>query len=351
MNTVSMWHTATNEGFVDPRHPTELPLTLRFLLTFDDGPHPHTGKVLRHLARNPVQPHIKGIFFVQTRHLTRGDSSDGRAMLTIEQAEGHVLGLRAGTTQGHLCRTGMSPAELERSLLSGKEVLDQITGTPTMLVRPASWLFNPSTFDCYGRHRLHLLLSDINAFDGVNWGMHLLRRLNFRSQLAGLQTRFLRRTLPVVLHTIPIVVTFHDTNSFTAEHLGDYLCLLVEEATRLGLPLHHKPFIDDRDELLATALRQIQHSYDTTAGPCSGGAVIWRLPAPSYHSRHGRLTPANIGFDDDAIDGQPDGPGFSCPASAQAEIGSRGSLPVPSARWLMRFLHLRRGQPRQTSRR
>ena len=33
---------------VDPR------LTLRFLLTFDDGPHSHTGQVLRHLARNPV---------------------------------------------------------------------------------------------------------------------------------------------------------------------------------------------------------------------------------------------------------------------------------------------------------
>ena len=34
----------------DPR------LTLRFLLTFDDGPHSHTGQVLRHLARNPVHP-------------------------------------------------------------------------------------------------------------------------------------------------------------------------------------------------------------------------------------------------------------------------------------------------------
>ncbi len=262
-----MLHTATNEGFVDLRRPAEMPLTLRFLLTFDGGPHPTTGKVLRHLARNPVQPHIKGIFFVQLRHLKRGGSSDGQAMLAVEQAEGHVLGLRAGTTQGHLCRPGMSPAELERSLLSGKDDLDQITGTPTMLVRPASWLFNPSTFDCYGRHRLHMLLSDINAFDGVNWGMHLLRRLNFRSQLAGLQTRFLRGTLPVVHHIIPIVVTFHDTNAFTAEHLGDYLCLLVEEATRLGLPLHHKPFIDDRDELLATALRCTTSSTHTARPP------------------------------------------------------------------------------------
>lgn len=56
--------------------------------------------------------------------------------------------------------------------------------------------------------------------------------------------------------------------------------------------------------------------------------MIWRLPAPSHHSGHGRLTPANIGFDGNAIDGQPD-----------------GHAPVASARWLMRLLHLRQGQP------
>lgn len=246
---------ATSRGFVEPRIVAETPLTLRFLVTFDDGPHPNTGKVLRHLARNPVQPHIKGIFFVQTRHPKRGGSSDGRAMLAIEQAEGHLLGLHTGTRKGHLSHTGMSPAELEQSLLNGKEDLDRITGKPTRLVRPPYWLFNASTCDCYGRHRLHMLLSDIKAFDGVNWGVHLLRRVNFRSQLSKLHSRFLRGTLPVINRTIPIVVTFHDTNSYTAEHLGDYLCLLVEEATRLGLPLHHKPFIDDPDEVLATALR------------------------------------------------------------------------------------------------
>ncbi len=262
-----MLHAATPEGFVDPRRPAEMPLTRRFLRTFDGGPHGNTGNVLRHLARNPVQPPIKGIFFVQTRHPKRGGSSDGRALLAVEQAEGHWLGLRAGTTHGHLCRTGMSPAELERSLLNGKADLDQITGTPTILVRPPYWLFNAATFDWYGRHRLHLLLSDINAFDGVNWGMHLLRRLNVRSQLAGLQTRFLQGTLPMVHHTIPIVVTFHDTNSFTAEHLGDYLSLLVEEARRLGLPLHHRPFIDDRGKLLTTALRCAKSSPHTARPP------------------------------------------------------------------------------------
>lgn len=264
-----MLRPATSEGCVDLRPRGDVRLTLRFLLTFDDGPHPNTGKVLRHLARNPVQQNIKGIFFVQTRHPRRGGSSDGRAMLAIEQAEGHLLGLHTGTTKGHLSHTGMSPAELDRSLLNGKDDLDRITGKPTVLVRPPYWLFNASTFDCYGRHQLRMLLSDVKAFDGVNWGIHLVRRLNFRSQLAGLHSRFLGGTLPVVNHTIPIVVTFHDTNTFTAEHLGDYLSLLVEEATRLGLPLHHKPFLDDPDELLAAALRCARSSIRMDPTPAT----------------------------------------------------------------------------------
>lgn len=246
----------SGEDSVDQKPASDAPLTLRFLVTFDDGPHANTGKVLRNLARNPVQEDIKAIFFVQTRHPRGGGSADGRAMLAIEQAEGHLLGLHTGTPRGHVSHTGMPLAELDRSLLDGKEDLDRITGKPTLLVRPPYWLFNASTLDCYGRHRLHMMLSDVKAFDGVNWGIHLLRRLNFRSQLAGLRSRFLRGALPVVKHTIPIVVTFHDTNRYTADHLGDYLALLAEETSRLGLPLHHKPFLDDPEELLETGLRR-----------------------------------------------------------------------------------------------
>jgi hypothetical protein len=100
------------------------------------------------------------------------------------------------------------------------------------------------------------MLSDVKAFDGVNWGVHLLRRWNFRSQLSGLHSLFLRGRLPVLNQTIPIVVTFHDTNAFTADHLQDYLTLLVEEALNLGLPLHRKPFFDDAEELLQVGLRR-----------------------------------------------------------------------------------------------
>jgi peptidoglycan/xylan/chitin deacetylase (PgdA/CDA1 family) len=243
-------------------------LTLRFLLTFDDGPHGNTGKVLRHLARNSVQPDVKGIFFVQTRHPGGGGSAEGRAMMAIEHAEGHLLGLHTGTPRGHVSHTGMTPTDLDRSLLDGKEDLNRITGKPTLLVRPPYWLFNSSTLYRYGRHHLHMVLSDVKAFDGVNWGVQFLRRWNFRSQLAGLPSLFLQGALPVMNRTIPVVVTFHDTNSFTADHLGEYLNLLVDEATNLGLPLHRKPFLDDSEELLEVGLRRatplLSNNHQTT---------------------------------------------------------------------------------------
>ncbi len=231
-------------------------LIIRFALTFDDGPHMNTGKVLRQLAFNPVQCDVKAVFFVQTRHPQGGGSAAGRAMLSIEHAEGHLLGLHTGTARGHVRHTGMTPADLDRSLVDGKEDLDRITGRPTLLVRPPYWMFNSSTLSLYRRHQLHMMLSDVKAFDGVNWGVHLLRRWNFRSQLSGLHGLFLRGRLPVLNQTIPIVVTFHDTNAFTADHLQDYLTLLVEEALNLGLPLHRKPFFDDAEELLQVGLRR-----------------------------------------------------------------------------------------------
>ena len=40
--------------------------------------------------------------------------------------------------------------------------------------------------------------------------------------------------------------------------------MFLEEATRLGLPLHHKPFLDDPDEVLAAALRCARSSIHMT---------------------------------------------------------------------------------------
>lgn len=237
-------------------HQSDSRLEIRFLLTFDDGPHDNTRKVLRQLAHNPVQPDIKAIFFVQTRHPQGGGSVEGRSLLHLEHAEGHMLGLHTGTPRGHVSHTRMAPDELDRSLRDGKDDLDRITGRKTLLVRPPYWRFNPSTLLRYGCNGLHMMLSDVKAFDGVNWGIHVVKRWSFRSQLARMRTRFLRGDLPVVNHTLPVVVTFHDTNAFTADHLSEYLSLLVEETCRLGFPLHRKPFLDGHGDLLETGLRR-----------------------------------------------------------------------------------------------
>ena len=51
--------------------------------------------------------------------------------------------------------------------------------------------------------------------------------------------------LPVVGGVIPLVVTFHDTNTYTAHHMQEYLRILTEEAANVGLVLAPKPFYDD----------------------------------------------------------------------------------------------------------
>ena len=246
------------------------PLNVRFLITFDDGPHANTGAILSRLARNSVQPDIKAIFFVQTRSSDGGASCDGRALLHRTHMEGHALGLHTGTARGHVSHTAMAASELDQSLRNGKEDISAVTGRKTLLVRPPYWHFNSDTLARYGRHGLHMMLSDVKAYDGINWCVHVFKRWNFRSQLTGIRSRFLKDRLPVVQGTIPIVVTFHDTNAHTSRHLAEYLMVLVDEADRLRLPLDEKPFYDERHGMMEAAVRRAVHqsSFMSTRGMC-----------------------------------------------------------------------------------
>ena len=226
----------------------------RFLVTFDDGPHAHTTPILDQLARNAVQSNIKAVFFVQTRNAEGGGCGRGRRLLEREHEEGHVLGLHTGTVQGHVSHTRLSPAALDRSLRDGMEDLCSITRHRTRLVRPPYWWFNQETLTQYERHGLHMMLSDVKAYDGVNWGMHVFRRWSFRSQLMEVRRRLLRGALASVQGIVPIIVTFHDTNAYTAGHLIAYLELLIEEAERVGLMLDRKPYYDRASEIVTAAL-------------------------------------------------------------------------------------------------
>ncbi len=232
---------------------------LRFLLTFDDGPSirsaPNpTEQVLGTLASNPVQPGIRAVFFVQTRASNGGGTPMGRELIRRELALGHVLGFHTATP-GHSNHLGMSTETLRSTLWAGLADHAELGAAPR-LVRPPMWAYDARTLAAYADAGLHALITDISANDGkLVWPYGSpRRRLHMDYQMALLRPRVLGGELPVVRGVIPIVVTFHDPNPFTAEHLGEYLQLLVSSARAQGLPVSEQPFYGQGEDVESVAL-------------------------------------------------------------------------------------------------
>lgn len=242
---------------ITPAAPDSPPL--RFLLTFDDGPsirrEPNpTELVLHTLARNPVQPDIKAVFFVQTRASNGGGTPLGRELMLRELALGHVLGFHTATP-GHSNHLGMSSETLRASLQTG--LADHAgMGSAPRLVRPPMWAYDARTLGVYADAGLRALLTDVTANDGkLVWPYGSPRRhQHLDYQMGLLRTRVLAGQLPVLHGVIPVVVTFHDPNPFTAEHLPEYLELLVSTARAQGLPVSGQPFYGLSDDVEAIAL-------------------------------------------------------------------------------------------------
>lgn len=233
---------------------------IRFLLTFDDGPSASSFwnpsvDVLDALARNPVQPGIKAVFFLQTRAPRAGGSEIGRSIMYREHSEGHVLGFHTAT-HWHTNHRFLDPEELEQSLVNGANDIAAITGAPPRLVRPPFWSFDRRTFAAYQRHGMHVLLTDLSANDGKVWGITMSprRRMNLIRQLSEVRERIAGGQLPTVDGVIPVVVTFHDLNRYTARHAREYLQILLDSARETGLRTDAKPFYDDRRALERAAL-------------------------------------------------------------------------------------------------
>jgi peptidoglycan/xylan/chitin deacetylase (PgdA/CDA1 family) len=233
---------------------------IRFLLTFDDGPSASSFwnpsmTVLDSLASNPVQPNIKAVFFVQTRASRAGGSEIGHQVMRREQAEGQILGFHTATP-GHSNHRSLDDVELEQSLSNGTADIAAITGTPPTLVRPPFWNYDKRTFAAYQRHGLQVLLTDLSANDGKIWGFNASprRRANMLRQLSVVRERIALGELPTVDGVIPVVVTFHDLNRYTARHAREYLQILIDSANTTGLKLAQKPFYDDKDELQRAAM-------------------------------------------------------------------------------------------------
>ncbi|AXA53866.1 polysaccharide deacetylase family protein [Pseudomonas thivervalensis] len=243
---------------------------IRFLLTFDDGPsaspfwNPSLA-VLDALADNPVQPGIKAVFFLQTRGPRSGGSDVGRSVMRRQQQEGHVLGFHTAT-YWHTNHRFLSPDELEQSLTNGGNDIAAMTGAAPSLVRPPFWSFDRRTAAAYRQHGLHILLTDMSANDGKVWGITMSprRRINLIRQLSEVRERIAAGQLPAVDGAIPVVVTFHDINRYTARHAREYLQILLDSAKATGVRTAAKPFYDDRQALERAALAR---TVDRSAEP------------------------------------------------------------------------------------
>ncbi|KPN90234.1 polysaccharide deacetylase family protein [Pseudomonas nunensis] len=233
---------------------------IRFLLTFDDGPSASsfwnpTDTVLDGLAQNPLQPNIKAVFFVQTGAPRAGNSDIGRRVMQREHAKGQILGFHTAT-HFHTNHRSLNPEDLEQSLSNGSAAIAAITGAPPSLVRPPFWNYDSRTFAAYQRHGMHVLLTDVSANDGKIWGFNSSprRRANMLRQLSEIRERIAQGELPTVDGVIPVVVTFHDLNRYTARHTREYLQILLDSAKATGVNTAPKPFYDDQGQLLKAAM-------------------------------------------------------------------------------------------------
>lgn len=233
---------------------------IRFLLTFDDGPSASswwnpTETVLDSLAHNPLQPDIKAVFFVQTRASRAGGSEIGQGIMRREHAEGHILGFHTATPS-HTNHRSLDPEELEQALTNGSADIATITGAPPVLLRPPFWNYDKRTFAAYQQHGLHVLLTDLSANDGKIWGFNASprRRAHMLRSMSEVRERIALGELPVVDGVIPVVVTFHDLNRYTARHTREYLQILLDSAKASGVQMAEKPFYDDSGAVLRAAL-------------------------------------------------------------------------------------------------
>ncbi|MCW8277685.1 polysaccharide deacetylase family protein [Pseudomonas sp. PCH199] len=233
---------------------------IRFLLTFDDGPSASsfwnpTETVLDSLARNPLLPDIKVVFFVQTRATRAGNSDIGRGIMHRERDAGHILGFHTATPS-HTNHRSLDPQELEVSLTNGSADIAAITGAPPTLLRPPFWNYDKRTFAAYQQHGLHVLLTDLSANDGKIWGFNASprRRAHFLRSMSEVRERIARGELPVVDGVIPVVVTFHDLNRYTARHTREYLQILLDSARATGVKTAEQPFYDDTAALQRAAM-------------------------------------------------------------------------------------------------
>jgi len=236
-------------------------LPIRFLVTLDDGPsirRPYnpTLAIADQLATNDIQPGIKAIFFVQTEHPRGGGTQEGREIMHWLSLQGHTIGIHSVSPLGHVDHTKMPTNDLPCALEKAKDLIRGLTGSDPLFVRPPYGVYNLRTQSLYADLHLRMLMADVPAHDGVIYGYHLVAkwhaREHFRAALENLKAKLLQQDLSVT--PIPVIVSFHDVNPYTAKRLTEYLHFLVEEAQHIGLTFPEKPFYATAEEVTAVGI-------------------------------------------------------------------------------------------------
>lgn len=258
---------------------TGTPAPIRFLLSFDDGPSAAssgnpTVNILEKLAHNPWQDGIKAIFFTQTRAWNGGNTDVGRQLIKREHEDGHLVAFHSAT-MFHANHRFMSSKTLDASLERGVADLTSTTGVAPTLVRPPFWAYDAETLDLYHKHGMQMLLTDLNANDGKIYGINFSwhKRANMLKHLTETRKRWAAGGMPAVDGSTPVVVTFHDVNTYTSRHIEEYLEILLDVARELEMPVAAKPFYDDRAELERAAMASTVR--DAQAKPALPGLWNW----------------------------------------------------------------------------
>ena len=259
---------------------------IRLLLTFDDGPSLRerdnpTGRILDVLADNATQPGIRAVFFVHTRVDDRRGAVT-RSLLRRIATEGHLLGLHSGAAPAWRTHPGLGPDLLAATLTDSAAELVRLGVTPAPLVRPPLWRFDPQSLGVYRQLGLGMLLTDVSARDGKSWGFRASprRRGHLSREFERVAARVASGGLPIHDGVHPVLVTFHDTNTWTAAHFGEYLELLLEAARGAGLQLADPPFYSERGSITqAAAARAHDDQTDDRVVPAPW-RWIWRAASP-----------------------------------------------------------------------
>ena len=166
-------------------------------LTFDDGPGPHTDRLLQVLTA----AHAEATFFLVGEKV----AADPAAAARIAQA-----GMEIGNhTWSHPDLTTLAPAEVADQLSRTTDTIARATGVRTTLMRPGFGAINDAVLAQVGRQGMAAINWDVVPYDWIN-----------DTDIAASRTLLMEQVRPGA------VVLLHDTFASTVDLVAQFLPVL-----------------------------------------------------------------------------------------------------------------------------